>query len=166
MAEKIKNLDKLFMHQLKDLYDVENQILKALPKMIKKTSSSELKQAFKSHLKETEKQKQRLEQSFQELGSKASATKCAGIRGIIEEGEDLMKELDAAAMDAGLVTSAQRVEHYEMAAYGSARAYAQQLGHAKIANLLQESLDEEMATDKKLTTIAEKQLNQRAKAAT
>src|SRR5690606_40178094 len=133
MAEKIKSLEQLFLHQLKDLYDVESQIIKALPKMAKKASSSELKKAFEIHLKETEEQKKRLEECFKELGEKPSAAKCAGIRGIIEEGEELMKKLEEPAMDAGLVASAQRVEHYEMAAYGTARTFASQLGHEEMA---------------------------------
>jgi ferritin-like metal-binding protein YciE len=154
-AMELESLKDLFIEELKDLYSAENQILKALPKMVKKATSKELKSGFEQHLKETQGQVERLEKIFQELGQSPKGKKCKGMDGIIADGKELMEE-DAApeVMDAGLISAAQRVEHYEIAGYGSARTYAELLGHTNFANLLQKTLDEERATDEKLTELA------------
>jgi ferritin-like metal-binding protein YciE len=152
---ELESLKDLFVEELKDLYSAENQILKALPKMVKKATSKELKSGFEQHLKETQGQVERLEKIFQELDQSPKGKKCKGMDGIIVDGKELMEE-DAApeVMDAGLISAAQRVEHYEIAGYGSARTYAELLGHTNFANLLQKTLDEERATDEKLTELA------------
>ena len=152
---ELESLKDLFVEELKDLYSAENQILKALPKMVKKATSKELKSGFEQHLKETQAQVERLEKIFQELDQSPKGKKCKGMDGIIADGKELMEE-DAApeVMDAGLISAAQRVEHYEIAGYGSARTYAELLGHTNFANLLQKTLDEERATDEKLTELA------------
>jgi ferritin-like metal-binding protein YciE len=134
-----------------------------LPKMAKAASSSELRGAFEHHLQETKNHVTRLEQIFEQLGEKPKASKCEGIRGIIEEGEDMIdKDADPSVMDAGLIAGAQKAEHYEIASYGSLRTYAETLGHREAAQLLQETLEEEKAADKKLTEIAEGFINQDA----
>jgi ferritin-like metal-binding protein YciE len=156
----------LYLTELKDLYHAEQQIIKALPKMAEAASSPELRNAFEQHLAETRVQAERLEQIFQKLGEPAKGQKCKGMVGIIDEGEDMMDE-DAppAVADAALIASAQRVEHYEMAAYGTARTYARRLGFADQAQLLQQTLTEEAETDKKLTSLAESYINEEAKSA-
>jgi ferritin-like metal-binding protein YciE len=161
---ELATLQDLFVHELQDLYSAENQITKALPKMAKAASSQELRMSFETHLKETEKQIERLEQIMKDLGEKPGGTVCKGMKGLIEEGDELMKErgADPDVIDAGLISAAQRVEHYEMAGYGTARTYANQLGNKKAAELLQQTLDEEGATDKKLTRLAETCVNKAA----
>ena len=153
------NMDTLrdmFVEELKDLYNAEHQLLKALPKMAKAATSTELKRAFESHLKETEGQVDRLEQVFTSLDLSPKGKKCKAMEGLVEEGAEWMEEdADPDVMDAGLIAAAQRVEHYEMAGYGCVRTYAQLLGETKAAALLQKTLDEEGAADKKLTKLAE-----------
>jgi ferritin-like metal-binding protein YciE len=152
---EMESLKDLFIDELKDLYSVENQILKALPKMIKKAASPELKAGFEKHLKETEGHVERLDKIFQELDENPKGKKCKGMEGIIADGKELMEEdADPEVMDAGLIGAAQHVEHYEMAGYGCVRTYAELLGLDKITKLLQKTLNEEMATDEKLTELA------------
>jgi ferritin-like metal-binding protein YciE len=158
---------KLFIEELKDLYSAESQLTKALPKMAKSASSEELRRAFEQHLQETQGHIQRLEQIFQELERSPRGKKCKGMEGLIEEGSEMLKEKDKyepEVLDAGLIAAAQRVEHYEIAAYGTARTFAQQMGHQNAVKLLQQTLDEEYATDKKLTALAERRINQEAQA--
>jgi len=160
MAEEINPLEELLVDELKDLYSAENQIIKALPKMAKAANSPELRRAFERHLEETRKQVDRLEQVAEALDFRLTGKKCKGMEGLIEEGKEIMSEdLDDNAMDAGLIGAAQKVEHYEIAAYGTARAHAAMLGYNKAAKLLQQTLDEEGATDKKLTALAESVIN-------
>jgi len=156
----LDNLHDLFVHELKDIYSAENQILKALPKMVKAANAADLEQAFQEHLKQTEEHVQRLEEIFRELEASPRGKKCAGMEGLLEEGKEVIKE-DARdwVMDAALIGAAQRVEHYEIAAYGTARAHAEKLGMYQVANLLQQTLDEEGEADKKLTDIAESAVN-------
>jgi ferritin-like metal-binding protein YciE len=163
---KTKGFTDLFELELKDLYSAEKQLTKALPKMAKAATNDELKQAFESHLEETEGQIERLETIFKQLDiSYARVEKCKAMEGLIEEGKKLMEEgLEPEVLDAGLICAAQKVEHYEIAGYGCARTFAQQLGHTEIAELLQETLDEEGNADKKLTEIAESVVNQDAEA--
>lgn len=160
---KLESLNDLFIHQLKDLYNAEQQLTKALPKMAEKATSAKLKKAFTDHLKETETQITRLEQVFEVIGEKAKGEKCKAMEGLLKEGEDFMKE-DASdeVMDAGLIASAQRVEHYEIAGYGTACTYAKSLGHTEALNLLKENLAEEKKTDEKLTDLAESSINKKA----
>ena len=153
-------LQELLVDELKDLYSAENQIIKALPKMAKAASSPELKRAFERHLEETKRQVERLDQIGEALDVRMTGKKCKGMEGLIEEGKEIMSEdLEDNALDAGLIGAAQKVEHYEIAAYGTARAHANMLGLNKIAKLLQQTLDEEGATDKKLTQLAESIIN-------
>ena len=159
MAEE-NPLQELLVDELKDLYNAENQIIKALPRMVKAASAPELKRAFEKHLAETRRQAQRLEQIGKALDVKLTGKKCHGMEGLIEEGKEIIKEdLEEPARDAGLIGAAQKVEHYEIAAYGTARAHAEMLGHDKVARLLQQTLDEEGETDKKLTALAERVIN-------
>lgn len=156
---------KLYIDELKDLYSAETQLTTALPKLAKAASAPALQQAFESHLAETKGHVQRLEQIFQGLDRSPKGKKCKGMAGLIEEGAELLEEqgkLDAAVLDAGLIGAAQRVEHYEIAAYGTVRTFAQQLGDQAAAQLLQQTLDEEYAADQKLTALAEGGLNQAA----
>jgi ferritin-like metal-binding protein YciE len=151
----MESLKDLFVDELKDLYSAENQILKALPKMIKKATSKELKAGFEKHLKETQVHVERLEKIFQELEQSPKGKKCKGMEGVIADGKELMEEdAEPEVMDAGLIGAAQHVEHYEMAGYGCVRTYAELLGHDSFAKLLQKTLDEERATDEKLTELA------------
>lgn len=160
MPEETNPLEELLVDELKDLYSAENQIIKALPKMAKATSSPELRRAFERHLEETRTHVERLDQIGEELESKMTGKKCRGMEGLIEEGKEIMSEdLEDNALDAGLIGAAQKVEHYEIAAYGTARAHAELLGYTKIARLLQQTLNEEGATDKKLTQLAESIIN-------
>jgi ferritin-like metal-binding protein YciE len=160
---ELKNLKDLFVHQVQDLYSAEDQLIKALPKMIDSTSNSKLKKAFEKHLKETEKQKERLEQICDTLGVKPGGEHCKAMEGLLKEGQDFMKmKADDAVMDAGLIASAQRVEHYEIAGYGTARRYAMQLGEDKIEKLLSQTLEEEKKTDELLNDIAENTVNEKA----
>jgi len=153
-------LQELLVDELKDIYSAENQIIKALPKMAKAASSPELKRAFERHLEETKRQIERLDQIGEALDIKMTGKKCKGMEGLIEEGKEIMSEdLEDDTLDAGLIGAAQKVEHYEIAAYGTARAHANLLGLNKIARLLQQTLDEEGNTDKKLTQLAESIIN-------
>jgi ferritin-like metal-binding protein YciE len=153
-------LHELFVDELKDLYNAENQLIKALPRMAKAASTPELKRAFEKHLGETRRQAQRLERIGRALDVKVTGKKCKGMEGLIAEGRELLQEdLEESALDAGLIGAAQKVEHYEIAAYGTARTHAQMLGHDRIASLLQQTLDEEGEADKKLTAIAERMVN-------
>jgi ferritin-like metal-binding protein YciE len=156
-------LHDAFVDELRDAYDAEKQLLKALPKMAKAASSPELRSAFESHLEETRGQVKRLEQVFQTIDEPAKGKHCDGIAGIIEEGKSVMEEdFDDATMDACLIAGGQRAEHYEMAAYGTLVAWAQAMGHNEAAMLLQETLDEEKAADEKLSDLAEAGINQEA----
>jgi ferritin-like metal-binding protein YciE len=157
---KLNTLRDLYVEQLQDLYSAETQLVKALPKMEKAASHPELKQAFQQHLAETEQQVQRLEQVFESLGEKPGGHTCKGMQGLIAEGQEMIKmKGDPAAVDAGLIAAAQRVEHYEIAGYGCVRTYAQQLGDKANHKLLQQTLDEEGKTDQLLTTLAERVIN-------
>ena len=152
-----------FVEELRDTYDAEKQLIKALPKLAKAATSAELRSAFETHLEETRGHVERLEQVFESLEEKVKGKHCDGIAGIIEEGKSIMEEdFDEAAMDACLIAAGQRAEHYEMAAYGTLVAWARAMGHTEAADLLQETLDEEKAADEKLTTIAEGGINQEA----
>ena len=153
-------LHELLVYELKDLYSAEHQIIKSLPKMARAASTPDLKRALEKHLTETRRQAQRLEQIGRALNVKVSGKKCKGMEGLIKEGKELLEEgLDESALDAGLIGAAQKVEHYEIAAYGTARTHAHVLGLDKVARLLQQTLDEEGETDKKLTAIAERVIN-------
>ena len=157
---ELQTLEDLYVEALKDLYSAENQILKAMPQMIKKASHKELKRAFTLHEKQTRGQVKRLERICRELGVKPTGKKCVGMEGLIEEAKDLIKEKpEPDVLDAGLIAAAQHVEHYEMAGYGCARTYARVLGYDGQARLLQETLDEEGETDKLLTQLAESSIN-------
>ena len=159
-------LHDAFLDELKDSYDAEKQLTKALPKLAKAASTPKLRAAFESHLKETEGHIKRLEQVFASLGERAKGKHCDGIAGIIEEGKSVMAEdFDETTMDACLIASGQRAENYEMAAYGTLVAWATAMGHAEAARLLQKNLDEERAADEKLTALAEGGINQEAAAA-
>jgi ferritin-like metal-binding protein YciE len=164
---KLDSLNKLYLHELKDIYNGEQQILKALPKMAQTASSPELRAAFEEHLEQTRGHVDRLEQIFQKLDEPAKGQKCKGLEGIIDEGQEAIKDEDAppAVCDAALIAAAQRVEHYEMAVYGTLRNYARRLGFEGQARLLQQTLQEEKETDQKLTTIADSYINEEARSA-
>jgi ferritin-like metal-binding protein YciE len=156
-------LQKLLTHELSDLYDAEQQIVKALPKLIQSASSRELQQALKQHLTVTERQVERLDQIFEALGEEREQKRCKGMAGLIAEGEDVIKEdFEESTQDAGIIGAAQRVEHYEIAAYGTARTLAQTLGNNEVAELLEETLEEEKEADQRLTQIAEAAVNTEA----
>jgi len=156
-------LHDAFLDELRDVYDAEKQLTKALPQLAKAATSSVLRDAFESHLQETRGHVERLEQVMQGLGEKAKGKHCDGIAGIIDEGKSVMGEdFDEATMDACLIASGQRAEHYEMAAYGTLLAWAEAMGHAEAASLLKETLDEEKAADEKLTSLAGGGINQDA----
>jgi len=163
---KLESLKELFVHELQDLYSAENQIIKALPKMADKASSPELKSALQEHLQETKGQLRRLDQIFDQIQDvDRDDEKCKGIEGIIKEGSDMLGEdADADVLDAGIIAAAQRVEHYEIAAYGTVRTYANLLGKQNWAELLQQTLSEEKAADQKLNALAE-HINMEAQAA-
>jgi ferritin-like metal-binding protein YciE len=166
MPVKQKTLDDLFEDTLKDIYYAESKILKALPKMAKAAQSDELKAAFEKHLKQTEGHVSRLEQVFELIEVQPRGKKCEAIEGIIEEGAEIMKEFkNAPALDAGLVSSAQAVEHYEIARYGTLKRWAEQMGLDDAVGLLDETLGEEKDTDEALTELADTMLNERAQAA-
>lgn len=157
---KLEILKDLYVHELKDLYSAEKQLLKALPQMAKAASSKKLKAAFESHLKETENHVARLEKVLSLAGATTRGSKCKGMEGLVEEGKDMIQEeADNEVRDAGLIAAAQRVEHYEIAGYGCARTYAQMLGEKEAEKLLQATLDEEGAADKKLTELAMSEIN-------
>ena len=156
-------LHDAFLDELRDAYDAEKQLTKALPKLAKAASSTELRTAFENHLQETRGHVDRLERVFESLDEKIRGKHCDGIAGIIEEGKGVMEEdFDEATMDACLIAAGQRAEHYEMAAYGTLVAWARGMGHVEAADLLQQTLDEEKAADKKLTKLAEGGINQEA----
>ena len=162
MAEA-STLHDAFIDELRDTYDAEKQLTKALAKLAKAATNPELKEAFESHLEETETQIGRLEQVFESLDEKVRGKHCDGIAGIIDEGKSIMEEdFDDVTMDACLIAAGQRAEHYEMAAYGTLVAWAQAMGHTEAADLLQETLDEEKAADEKLSALAESGINQSA----
>ena len=157
---QMNSLQELYIEELKDIYSAEQQILKALPKMMKAASDRELQRAFAQHEKQTQQQVKRLDRIFRELGETPRGKKCKGMEGLIEEGAELIKEKpEPEVLDAGLIAAAQRVEHYEIAAYGTVRTYAEQLGHSEHASLLQQTLDEEGETDKLLSSLAESSIN-------
>jgi ferritin-like metal-binding protein YciE len=152
---KVRTFEDLFVDEIKDLYNAEQQLTRALPKMAKAASTPELKQAFEAHLEETKEQVRRLEQVFEEIGTPAKGKTCQAMKGLIEEGKELLDEgMEDEVLDAGLIGAAQRVEHYEIAAYGTARTMAETLGHKKAVKLLDQTLREEKAADEKLTRIA------------
>jgi ferritin-like metal-binding protein YciE len=155
-----ESLQKLYLEQLQDLYSAEEQILEALPKMAKKTEHAELKKAFQQHEVVTREQVTRLEKIFADLGEKPGGHTCKGMKGLVAEGEEVMKEFeDSDVRDAAMIAAAQRVEHYEIAGYGCARTYANMLGLDEHAQLLQKTLDEEGRTDHLLTNLAESAVN-------
>jgi len=157
---KIETLRDLYVEQLHDLYSAETQLVEALPKMAKAASHPHLQSAFQEHLMQTKTHVQRIEQIFQKLGAKPKGQTCKGMEGLIKEGSEMAKMRgDPAAIDAGLISAAQRVEHYEIAGYGCVHTYAQLLGEQQDAKLLQQTLDEEGQTDKKLTQLAEQLIN-------
>jgi ferritin-like metal-binding protein YciE len=159
----IKTMNDLFVHQLQDIYYAEKQLVKALPKMAEKATDKQLKQGFLTHLDETKTHVQRLEQVFQMHGAEVKAVNCPAIDGIIEEADEVAGEVDdKSVLDAALINAAQAAEHYEIVRYGSLIAWAKQLGRNDCASVLQKTLDEEKATDKKLTTLAEGKVNLRA----
>jgi len=160
LSHTFNNLNDLLMHELCDLYDAENRMTEALPKMAEAATSPELKNAFQSHLRETQQHVTRLEEVFEKLGTKAKRETCPAMKGLIAEGEQMIASTgDDKVRDAALISAAQRVEHYEMAGYGTVRTFAQQLGFSDIASILQRTLDEEGEADKKLTRIAEGSVN-------
>lgn len=155
MAET-NGLRDVYIDELRDLYDAEHRLIKALPKLAKAADSDELRSGIEAHLEQTKGHAQRLEQIFESMGEQAKAKKCKGIEGIINEAsETLDEDFEGSVMDAAIIASAQRAEHYEIAAYGSVRSFAEQLGETKAASLLQETLNEEKETDAKLTKMAE-----------
>ena len=162
-TKDIKTMDDLFVHQLQDIYYAEKQLVKALPKMAEKATDRQLKQGFLSHLEETKTHVQRLEQVFQMHGVEVKAADCPAIDGIIKEADEVTGEVaDKAVLDAALINAGQAAEHYEITRYGSLIAWAKQLGRDDCASILQKTLDEEKATDRKLTTLAEGRINLRA----
>ncbi|MCO5297551.1 MAG: ferritin-like domain-containing protein [Fimbriimonadaceae bacterium] len=166
MSDRVTNLKELFVEELRDLYNAEHQILKALPKMKDAASNDRLKRAFGDHLEQTKQHVSRLEEVFEELGEDPKGKHCKAMEGLIKEGSEMIAEkADPDVKDAGLIAAAQRVEHYEMAGYGCVRTYAKHLGLSKIQRTLQTTLDEEGATDKHLTDIAVGEINREAMAA-
>ncbi|MFC7053509.1 ferritin-like domain-containing protein [Hansschlegelia quercus] len=162
-SKDIKTLDDLFVHQLQDIYYAEKQILSALPKMIDKATAPELKQGLQSHLTETEEHVRRLEQVFEMHGAEIKTTKCPAINGIIEEANEVSGEVsDKQVLDAAIIAASQAVEHYEMTRYGTLIAWAKQLGRADCASVLEKTLSEEKAADRKLTALAEGGVNRQA----
>jgi ferritin-like metal-binding protein YciE len=159
----LDSLEALLIDQLKDLYSAEQQLIKALPKMARAATNPQLKQGFERHLDQTRKQAERLEQIFEEMEVKGKGKKCVAMEGLIEEGKELMEEdAEPEVLDAGLIAAAQKVEHYEIASYGTARTYAEVLQMDKAARLLQQTLEEEKATDQSLTELAESSINLQA----
>lgn len=154
---ELESLKDLYIHELKDLYSAENQIVKALPKMVRAATNANLGDGFRKHLEETKEHVSRLEQILDSHDESTGGSKCKGMEGLLKEGADMIEAYaeDEAVRDAGLISAAQRVEHYEIAGYGTARTYANLLGDSKGAELLQQTLNEEGATDKKLTQLAE-----------
>jgi ferritin-like metal-binding protein YciE len=162
-ATQQQTLRELMIDEIRDLYDAERQLVKALPKMAKGASSDELRSLIETHLGETQEQVKRLERAFELLDEQPRGKHCAGIAGIIKEGSDLLEEdFDGAVLDAGIIAGAKRAEHYEMGAYGAVIAWARQIGEGDIASLLEETLQEEKGADEKLTALAENSINQQA----
>jgi len=164
---KLQSLHDLYVEELKDLYSAESQLIKALPKMAKAASNESLREAFGEHLDVTKQQLERLEQIFEGLGKSPKGKKCVAMEGLIEEGSELIaqkKDIDPEVLDAALIGAAQKVEHYEIAGYGTVRTYAKLLGEDDAAELLQETLNEEAETDEKLTALAESEINLEAAA--
>ena len=160
---KLDTLQQLYTDELRDLYNAENQLLKALPKMAKAASSEELKDAFEKHLEQTKGHVERLEEVFEELGEKPKGKTCRAMKGLIEEGSEILKQDgDESVIDAGIIVAAQKVEHYEIAGYGSVRTFAHLLGQNKAAELLQSTLDEESEANEVLNRIAESIINPEA----
>jgi ferritin-like metal-binding protein YciE len=160
LTMQIDNLEKLFVEQLKDIYNAEKQLVRALPRMAKAATDSELEEALTTHLRQTEKQVERLERIFKELGKNPQGKRCAGMEGLIEEGKELLQEdVEEEVLNAGLIGAAQKVEHYEIAAYGTLKTYARLLGRDKAVGLLEETLKEEKEADKILSDIAERSIN-------
>ena len=160
---KIETMEDLFLEQVEDLYDAERRLVKALPKMAEAATSQSLRQAFESHLLETEGHVSRLETVFRTLGQDPKTHTCDAMKGLISEGEDIVSDIDQSSLrDAGLIAAANRVEHYEIAAYGSARTFAQTLGMTEAASLLEQTLQEEKRADQKLTQLAESMVNDEA----
>lgn len=156
------SLRQLYINELKDLYNAEIQLVKALPKMAKASSNAELRQGFEEHLRQTSEQVSRLEQIFDMLGEKATGKKCLGMEGLVKEGaETISEDYEGAVMDAAIIGAAQKVEHYEIAGYGTVRTFAELLGENEHVSLLEQTLDEEKETDEKLTQLAE-QINSQA----
>jgi len=159
----ISSLQELLVDELKDLYNAENQLVKALPKMAKAATNDDLQQAFEEHLEQTQEHVNRLEQIFERLGTKPTGKKCYAMQGLIEEGKEIISDVDQdSVLDAGIIGAAQKVEHYEIAGYGTARTHAKLLGEDQIAELLQQTLDEEGETNEKLTKLAESYVNEEA----
>jgi ferritin-like metal-binding protein YciE len=164
-SKPIKTLDDLFVHTLQDMYYAENQIAKSLPTMAQKATDPTLRQAFESHLTETKNQIARLERVFQMQGQEAKGVTCEAIDGILDEAKSMMSDIsDPEILDAGMLSGAQAVEHYEITRYGTLIAFARRLGRDDCAKILQETLEEEKATDKKLTDLAEQKVNKKAAA--
>jgi len=160
---KLDTLEQLYVSELRDLYSAENQLLKALPKMAKGASSPELKDAFEKHLEQTKGHVERLEQLFQQLDESPKGKTCQAMKGLIEEGSEILKEEgEESVLDAGIIVAAQKVEHYEIASYGSVRTFANLLGEDEAARLLQSTLDEESEANEILTTLAESTVNREA----
>ena len=167
MAKDVKTMEDLFLEEIRDLLDAEKQIVKALPKMVKASTSPELKDAFSDHLEETRGHVDRLERIFSAIGAKSGGVKCQAMEGLLKEGGEMISITDPGMVrDAGLIAAAQRVEHYEMAGYGSARTFAQLLGRTEAAGLLDKTLNEEKTADSTLTEIAVSMVNQKAAAET
>ena len=159
----VKSVQELLLNELQDIYDAEKQLVKALPKMAKAASSEQLRQAFQEHLEETRNQVQRLEQVFEGLDTRSRGKPCEAMRGLVREASETMEEItNPQVLDAALIAGAQKVEHYEIAAYGSVRALAEACGHQEVAQLLDETLEEEKEADQKLNQIALSEVNRAA----
>jgi ferritin-like metal-binding protein YciE len=159
----VKSVQDLLLNELRDIYDAEKQLVRALPKMAKASSSEQLRQAFEEHLEQTKHQVERLEQAFARLDMAARGKRCAAMRGLVEEANDTMEEIKTPeVLDAALIAGAQKVEHYEIAAYGSVRALAEACGHREVAQLMDETLEEEKEADQKLNQIALSEVNRAA----
>lgn len=165
MSNKMKTLEDLFEHQLKDLYSAESQLIDAMPGMMENAENSTLKRAIKDHLAETQTQRLRVQEACEKVGIDPKGEKCNAIEGLIAEAEEFMNEADdPEVMDAGIIANAQRIEHYEIAGYGTAHQYAQRLGHHEVAKLLKETLDEEKHADSSLNELAVEKINEKAEA--
>jgi ferritin-like metal-binding protein YciE len=163
---QMDSFDKLYVDQLRDIYNAEKQLTKALPKMVKAASNRELRSALEEHLEVTKRQVERLEEVFRGLGRPATGKTCKGMAGLIEEGQEILEEdYDADVLDAGIIAAAQKVEHYEIATYGTLRTFAETKGDTKSARILQEILEEEKEADRRLTELAESTINMEAESA-